>query len=98
MGYKKYFFLYCFQKCTFGRCKKCTQKSVAPKPVVLVVNWQKSFSDKDKIYIFQISMKRQIFDTPFDLFKEKNVHLLESTIKNGKKPLIISKRFFINCF
>jgi hypothetical protein len=42
-------------------------------------------------------MKRQIFDTPFDLFKEKNVHLLESTMKKGKTLLIISKSFIINC-
>jgi hypothetical protein len=41
--------------------KPCAQKSFAQKPIVLVVNRQNSFLDKDQIYIFEISMKRQIF-------------------------------------
>ncbi len=55
------------------------------------------------MYIFEISTKRRIFDAPFDLFKEKKIHLLEGTMnffenwkgQKWKKPLKISKNGFL---
>jgi hypothetical protein len=93
LGYKKCVFLYCFQKCTFDCSKKCTQKRFAPKPIVLVVNRQNSFLDKDQIYIFEISMKRQIF-----LYSIRPTYTKKKLVKNtfwelkgqkSKKLLII---------
>jgi hypothetical protein len=43
---------------------------------------------KGQMYIFDINMKRRIFHTPFDLFKEKSFHLINQCVlfMNKKVP------------
>jgi hypothetical protein len=74
MSYKNSVFLYCFKKGTFDISKKCTQKrfiwdSVLPKTFFVCTFYC------DKIYIFEISMKRQIFCYHIPLIWRKKVFI-----------------------
>ncbi len=86
--------LFCQSKHScYNFCKKCTQKIVCPTTdfswtwlIFQLANqlfYQKLLLwtfYQDQMYIFEISLKIMIFDTPFSIFEEKKFHLLEGTM------------------